>query len=464
MADTPPDTITVIAIYNDRSGSQLAKKLSSLQQPYQIESTNEDKAINLWCYSLLDKDSFKQALDHVQRLSETSAAPKPGNEATDPACFVAACGGDGTVPAIVGALLDERKVPVFTSRVVFAVLPFGTANILARFLGWGTAMDKDYIEQLPKLLRTIVKSPVAMVDLNKITVTGLAERRHGDSDETVKEREETRYMILQVCIGLEARLGRFIERHRTRNRICNMLVSSFNVIRVKHDFAPSMKPLSSLYFFQQLLVPHPHIDRVVSFIESASPTWSPKLLASHPCIQLNFQNFPGATRLICILYIKRTTKDIAVAGGHDHSIWNASASTAEHQCIDDNRLEAFVYPCKHRYLVNNFMAAFRKESDIDALGQVELPVKITFDPTQHVSVIDNGQRVTPMGGGRIMFSIQIYSSQDLAQTYIYIDGEYLPLCPRHMSIERPGQIAVAIQPQHIDDVKEYLQSQCLIRH
>ncbi|KNC97303.1 uncharacterized protein SPPG_07232 [Spizellomyces punctatus DAOM BR117] len=401
-SDGDDEQLTLIAIYNSRSGSRLAKKLAELPVPHKVLPN-----ARLWCYNLRDTESFNRGLEHIQKQIELSLN-KQNQECGRPRpnCWVLSCGGDGTVPAIVGAL-NERSVPVFSERVVFAVLPFGTANILARFLGWGSSMPKDYMDSLSDLIEKIVQAPVAMVDLMRVEVSGSKDRddeaKQSHPDYRFDEpARDTHYMMLQVCIGLEARFGRFIEKHRSSSRICNMLISSFNVLR-------------------QLLLPHPHINHVISAIHSQTPSWSPTMLASHTAIQLNLQNIP-------------------VAGGKDHSLWNWNASAdARHmpsQKIDDNKLEAFVYPCKHRYLVNNFLAAFRKETDVDALGQVECPLKIVFDTSQ----------------------------KDLAQTYVYIDGEYIHIQrPTELSIERAGQVALAIHPDRAVAVREFLSSDENIR-
>ncbi|KAI8817945.1 ATP-NAD kinase-like domain-containing protein [Fimicolochytrium jonesii] len=414
--------IPVIAFYNTSSGSQRAESFSRLQNPVELSDD-----LQLWCYDLRDKERFVKGVSHVQQVVEVAQEPRHGSEQQGrPKCIVLSCGGDGTIPAVVAAL-HARSVPVFNnSQVVFGVLPFGTANILSRFLGWGTTMDKTFADDLAGLIGRLASAPVAMVDVMEVTVVGARDPEFSDkgrkekgsqkkdhdksrsSGEEQDDVEEKRFMMLQACIGFEARLARFVEKHRTSNRLCNMFVSSMNVIR-------------------QLIVPHPHIERVIKSIQSPSPGWRPHIIASHPCVQLNIQNIPAAAN-------------------KDHSLWNSNSSEDidenkenDNLCpqkVDDGQCEVFVYPCKHRYLLNNLHAALGVSSDVDALGQVKLPINVEFDTSKKL----------------------------LSETYIFIDGEHIPLKrPRSLSVRSPGRVAFAIHPDNVDKIKDFISARDNLR-
>ncbi|KAI9001695.1 ATP-NAD kinase-like domain-containing protein [Gaertneriomyces semiglobifer] len=340
MQDDTGAPKTVIAVYNPGSGSRRAKQLQELSFPHKIDSPRVD----LYCYNLKDKHSFRKALEHVEKIASSKESTSAPIETARPACWVLSCGGDGTIPAIVGAL-HQRNVPVFNKRIAFAVLPFGTANILAKFTGWGASMSRGFIDELPELIREVIQASVVTVDLMQVQVDGFEESKDGSA---AKPTQATHYMILQCCIGLEARFGRFIEQHRTRSRVCNMLVSSINVIK-------------------QLFRPHPNIGRLIKSISSETQTWSSKELDAHPCIQVTLQNVP-------------------VAGGTDFSLWNSQSTVVggeiPKQNVDDGSIEMFVYPHKRRYIANNVGAAAGVKTQIEVLGQLKCPVTVKFHESE----------------------------------------------------------------------------------
>ncbi|TPX59366.1 diacylglycerol kinase (ATP) [Powellomyces hirtus] len=406
MSKHPP----VIAIYNGKSGSQQAAQFSTLSIPH--SSSTPAGEITLWCYDMREKERFSEAVAHVARCIGDNAR-------TGTRCYVLCCGGDGTMPAVL-AKLEEAGTNPTNPHIVFVALPFGTANILPRFLGWGSTTDKKFLDDLPKTLTVLVQEAhIVKIDSMKVIVVGAKDEKLGsqgkqkekDSGQDGREEEEevTRYMLIQCCIGLEARLGRFVEAHRTSNRVCNMLVSAVNVVR-------------------QMIMPHPRIDQAITAIHSNSSRneWDPTVIKSHQCIQLNLQNMP-------------------VAGGHDHDLWNSALpmaaseetnSAGTHvtnpmlpQMVDDGKCEAFVYPSKGRYLVNNLWAAFRRPTAIEKLGQPALPITVDFNTNM----------------------------PKLEETYIFVDGEHIPLMrPRQLRVESPGQVSVAIHPDGISRAKRWL--------
>ncbi|KAJ3175856.1 hypothetical protein HDU87_005684 [Geranomyces variabilis] len=383
----------VLAFYNAHSGSQRATALADLPSPSTFHyPTATSPPHTVYFYDIRKDETLAGGIQHVRTLVQSRSADSAGIK-----CFVVCCGGDGTVPAVLSAL-DKSGISKDGggAGVVWTALPFGTANILPRFLGWGAGTSRNVVDELPALLHTITHgAPRVAVDSMRVTAVG--RRSENDHDDEGEEEEEvTQFSLIQTAIGLEARLGRFVEDHRASKRLYTMSLSALNVVR-------------------QLLIPHPEINRVITNIHSPStPDWSAAKHRSHRCIQINIQNIP-------------------VGGGKDHSLWNTAADAGEDpfdvQKVDDGKCEAFAYPNKGRFLWNNMWAAIGHGSKVEKIGQLALPVRIEFDSESPV----------------------------LTETCMFVDGELIDLRrPRELRIESAGNITFAIHPDGLTRVQEYL--------
>ncbi|KAJ3156660.1 hypothetical protein HDU86_003884 [Geranomyces michiganensis] len=384
----------VLAFYNAHSGSGHAAALAELPSPSRFPdpTSTTSPPYSVYLYNLREDSSLNAGIEHVRTLSQAASVDAAGVK-----CFVLCCGGDGTVPAVMSAL-DKAGISKDGGGggVVWAALPFGTANILPRFLGWGSGTSKKFVDELPSLLHTLAHEAARVaVDSMRVTVVGHRGEKSDDDMEDEEEEEVTQFSLIQTAIGLEARLGRFVEDHRASNRLVTMSFSAFNVVR-------------------QLVIQHPEINRVITNIESPTPEWSSTAHRSHSCIQINIQSIP-------------------VGGGKDHSLWNTAADAAEDpfgpQKVDDGKVELLAYPSKTRFLWNNFWATMGHGSKVEKIGQVSLPVKIQFDSNSPV----------------------------LTETCMFVDGEVINLRrPRELRIESAGKVTFAIHPDNFEQMQEYV--------
>ena len=58
------------------------------------------------------------------------------------------CGGDGTIPWVLGRCLEEG---INFQKITIGVVPIGTGNDFSRSLGWGSASTKFDLQDLSKL-------------------------------------------------------------------------------------------------------------------------------------------------------------------------------------------------------------------------------------------------------------------------------------------------------------------------
>jgi diacylglycerol kinase (ATP) len=81
-------------------------------------------------------------------------------------CFsILACGGDGTVGWVLSAL-DESQMQ-YMDFVSVGVIPLGTGNDMARFLGWGIGYRG---ESLAPTIQSLANSETRLLDRWKIDV------------------------------------------------------------------------------------------------------------------------------------------------------------------------------------------------------------------------------------------------------------------------------------------------------
>jgi diacylglycerol kinase (ATP) len=96
--------------------------------------------------------------------------------------FLLACGGDGTVGWVLSAL-DTSQMQ-YMDFVSVGVIPLGTGNDMARFLGWGVGYRG---ESLAPVIQSLAKSETRLLDRWHIDVQPTA--YSGTADLKVREDE-----------------------------------------------------------------------------------------------------------------------------------------------------------------------------------------------------------------------------------------------------------------------------------
>lgn len=125
----PTREVHFILFVNTKSGDGYGAnylRLGGTEITIKYETTG---IARLYIFDLFQIDSRKRGLALALSLSSN----------LDVDCRVIICGGDGTIPWVLGELLG---VGVNLRHVVIGVIPIGTGNDFSRSLGWGSSCPK----------------------------------------------------------------------------------------------------------------------------------------------------------------------------------------------------------------------------------------------------------------------------------------------------------------------------------
>lgn len=137
-------------------------------------------------------------LDVVETKARGHAVELATQAASDGTQLVVALGGDGTVNEVVNGLMTAPP----DARPALAVVPGGSANVLARSLGFAD----DPVEATGQLLDALEQERTRTISL------GLAEYG-GEGGDPVR-----RWFTFSAGLGLDAAVVRAVERKRARGR------------------------------------------------------------------------------------------------------------------------------------------------------------------------------------------------------------------------------------------------------
>ncbi|OZJ06089.1 hypothetical protein BZG36_01134 [Bifiguratus adelaidae] len=201
--------------------------------------------VRVHVYSLIDDADRQAGYDKVKELIEALRAEvnrldvgieEKAEEKEAERLLVCAAGGDGTLTSIVDQL-DQQGLDI--SKINFALVPFGTGNDLARYLGtW--ELDKKYTKDilqdgyLRELLFNQIRGVPKRHDLWTVTlkVYDFDEKDGGSVCKVLgpksaqnlgdPKQNVTLRMANNGAIGAQAYVGGDAEKHRKSSRVFNI--------------------------------------------------------------------------------------------------------------------------------------------------------------------------------------------------------------------------------------------------
>ena len=180
------DAIHLMLLVNPVSGGGLAGQV--------IDRVRDDPSIET---VVLRPDGCPFSEEQRQRLR-------------DPNLRLVACGGDGTLNAVVGYLNEIFGEGDVENRPPIAIVPFGTGNDMSRSLGWGRGMTEEDVRRIRRRLDQIKSSTrIEESDVWKIKI-----ERTDNGD--VKE-----YLMLNYfSVGVDAEVAYDFEKCRKGSCKC----------------------------------------------------------------------------------------------------------------------------------------------------------------------------------------------------------------------------------------------------
>ncbi|CAK9298133.1 unnamed protein product [Gordionus sp. m RMFG-2023] len=121
------------------------------------------------------------------------------------------CGGDGTAGWIFSVLDSLTEKDIIDDMPAVAILPLGTGNDLARYLGWGGSYND---EPLPKIITSVVENPIKKLDRWNIAVepnTFLADTLPYITDYKSKSKKH--------------KASKYLERSKTNPVLTSLIIS-----------------------------------------------------------------------------------------------------------------------------------------------------------------------------------------------------------------------------------------------
>ncbi|RUS13639.1 ATP-NAD kinase-like domain-containing protein [Endogone sp. FLAS-F59071] len=391
---------------NPKSGNNQGKQI--LQLGLDVIQFKSHQHVKVHVHNLFDDSDRDSGFDSIKSVLESKRKLGKMEQKT----HLCVAGGDGTLTFILSHL-ESLSIP--TSELFFSLLPFGTGNDLARFLGtWH--LDKQatrdvmrgghllslVTQQLhghPQVLDvwdvTIVTDEAAGGGVRKFVSRGNgSEDGLGPPVETLRQK-----MINNLAVGAQAYVGGDFEGHRTKSRVLN--IAWYVAETIKWGLFRKLPPVSlSLERIENVGGEGPIwatvecekstcvLRRRQSSLShraepslnskndptSSAPTFQPRTLAYQP-IELDVQNIPSLWGRLLNLW------DNAEAG----SAFATNSSTMAppptdpqnwvKQSASDRKLEVFVIEHRRSYMLKE-LALDRK--NLARIGQFNDGVRIVF--------------------------------------------------------------------------------------
>lgn len=235
--DTINKEIPRIFIFiNPKAGSREGEKLLNMHIDRMRMRLDNNESVEVLFYDIMDEISRFRGMSSVKVYSKSNKVR------------VVSAGGDGTPAWVIQEMI---RVGVCLNSVYLIVLPFGTVNVLSRNLGWHKAVSSyDMVNSMVgfrKVVRVMMEGEAVKYDVWSVEIqvesTGFIEIQRkfkkGTSRVHLKDKQGfdlkkvRRFMVSFFSIGLDGRIGFQFDKHRTRNRSCNVfcyLLSGFENI------------------------------------------------------------------------------------------------------------------------------------------------------------------------------------------------------------------------------------------
>jgi diacylglycerol kinase family enzyme len=226
----------IFIFINPKAGSREGEKLLNMHIDRMRMRLDNGESVEVLFYDIMDEISRLRGMSAVKLYSKSSKVR------------VISAGGDGTPAWVIQEMI---RVGVCLSSVYLIVLPFGTVNVLSRNLGWHKAVSTYQMANSMLGFREVVKvmmeGEAVKYDVWNVEIqvesTGFIEiqrkfkkgttRVHLTDKQGCDLKKVRRFMVSFFSIGLDGRIGFQFDKHRTRNRSCNVfcyLLSGFENI------------------------------------------------------------------------------------------------------------------------------------------------------------------------------------------------------------------------------------------
>ncbi|GAB5590625.1 hypothetical protein Unana1_05525 [Umbelopsis nana] len=203
--------------------------------------------VRVHVYSLVDETECSNGLASAKSIMAHKEQLK-----LNPQIHICCAGGDGSLAGLLSKI-EERGMDV--NNVMFSLLPFGTGNDLARFLGtW--SLDKQAAKDVMRgghlrhLVHKQIRGQPVRVDVWNVHVT----TQNGGSIRPVSEKmreieEDVPSEIIQKllnngAIGAQCYVGGDAEQSRTSNRVAN--ITSYTIQTIKWGLFKSFSSVTSM--------------------------------------------------------------------------------------------------------------------------------------------------------------------------------------------------------------------------
>ncbi|CAM0136624.1 hypothetical protein VKS41_003432 [Umbelopsis sp. WA50703] len=230
---------------NPHSGSQQGAQILDLNLGTICFKSLPDVRVHV--YSLVDEEECDNGLSNAKAIMA-----KKEKENLNPMIHICCAGGDGSLTGILPKI-EEKGIDV--NGISFSLLPFGTGNDLARFLGtW--SLDKQAAKDIMRSghLRHLVykqlRGQPVNIDVWNVHVTTfdggfvkLVRSKRSEAKDDANS-EICRKLLNNGAIGAQCYVGGDAERVRTTNRVAN--ITSYTIQTIKWGLFKTFSPVTSM--------------------------------------------------------------------------------------------------------------------------------------------------------------------------------------------------------------------------
>lgn len=231
---------------NPHSGSQQGAEILNLNLGLICFKSLPNVRVHV--YSLVNDEECSNGLSSAKLIMAHKEELK-----LNPQIHICCAGGDGSLAGLL-LKIEERGIDV--DNIMFSLLPFGTGNDLARFLGtW--SLDKQAAKDVMRsghlrhlVYRKIRGQPVKM-DVWNVHVTTQEGGSIRPVSEKIRENEEnavtseiSQKLLNNGAIGAQCYVGGDVERARSSNRVANL--TSYTIQTIKWGLFKSFSSVTSM--------------------------------------------------------------------------------------------------------------------------------------------------------------------------------------------------------------------------